>query len=176
MTDTPVPVAKSPAFTERPKNAAGKFVARNAPPPPAAEMQSNESPRMANGKKRLPLGQRKARLAYEKRPGYVRRWLNDEPGRIFDAENGGYAKVIDPTSGQPVHRIVGVAKAGGGLVAYLMEIPEEFYNEDFLLKQIPLNEVDKQIKSGTHNLEDDDKRYVPTTGIKIVERRGSGRE
>ena len=175
MTDTPVPVAKSPAFTSRPKTSDGKFTARAAQPP-AAEMERSESPRLANGKKRLPLGQRKARLAYPPRPGFVRRWLNDEPGRIFDAENGGYAKVIDSESGVPVHRIVGVAKAGGGLSAYLMEIPEEFYNEDFLLKQIPLNEVDNQIKTGVHSLEADDKRYVPTTGIKIGVQRGSGRE
>ena len=171
MTDTPQPVPKS-SFEPRPKNAAGKFVSRAAPPPP---VEPDDEPVITDGVKRIPLGQRKARLAYESRPGYVRRWINDEPGRVFDAENGGYAKVIDKLTGKPVYRIVGTAKAGGGLTAYLMEIPEEFWKEDFDQKQIPLNELDKQIRMGVHNQEDDDKRYVPPTGIKFGVQRGSGR-
>lgn len=106
---------------------------------------------------RRPLGRRQAKLHYPPRAGFVRRWLNDKPGRIGDAQAGGWTHVTE--NGKPVTRVVGVNESGGPLDGYLMEIPQEFYDADQADKTQGLNEIDAQIYGGTFNAEPDDKRY-----------------
>lgn len=64
------------------------------------------------------------------RAGYRPRWINDEPGRIDLAKECGYEHIKD-NKGRPMFIVVDRA----GMKAYAMEIPEEFYQEDFKLKQ-----------------------------------------
>jgi len=106
---------------------------------------------------RRPLGRREAKLHYPPRAGFVRRWINDWPGRVENAKAGGWKHVEE--HGKPVTRNVGVAESGGPLHAYLMEIPRQFYDEDQADKTQGLNEIDAQIYGGTFNAEPDDKRY-----------------
>lgn len=120
---------------------------------------------------RKPLGRQEAKLAYPERPGFKRRWINDKPGRVNDAKLAGYSHVEEGGS-KPVERTVGTAEHGGGLKAYLMEIPVEFYNEDFAEKQQSLDEIDGEIFRGTFKQEPGDNRYVPQGGIAMRVQRG----
>jgi hypothetical protein len=94
--------------------------------------------------KRIPLGTRNVLVAPE-RKGYVRRFVNDVPGRIESFEAAGYAvvkediEVGDPKIGKSLDPGSPVSKSvGGGTRAVLMEIKEEWYEED---QQAKLNKI-----------------------------------
>lgn len=75
-------------------------------------------------------GNQGQKLAYPERDGYHRHWFNDTPGRVAAAQESGYTQVIDPATKQPVTRVVGVSPMGGPLQSYLLEIPQEWYDDD----------------------------------------------
>jgi hypothetical protein len=136
-------------------------------------------------KDRVPLGVLRTKLRADQREGFVRRWINDKPGRLDDAANSGYNFVTDPDSemkigdgndvsqiagiGTVVSRIVGVHEDGRPMRSYLMEIEKDLYDGDQVEKMTALNEREDGIRRG----QDDqgrpgkDGRYVPATGIKI---------
>lgn len=136
-------------------------------------------------KQRVPLGGHRSKLTIE---GYdipsnkVARWINDKPGRLRAAQDGGYEFVEDPdsrvqvgeepmTGREPletkVSRFVGPDEQGKPMKAYLMVIDKELYEEDQAEKQKIVDETDKAIKFGMVGAQEDDKRYVPKNGIKI---------
>lgn len=123
---------------------------------------------------RRPFGSQTQKLAYEPRAGYHRHWFNDLPGRIVQAQEAGYSFVEDK-EGKKVHRVVGVDAAGGPLEAYLMEIPEEWYQEDMSRNEEATRKLDESIRRGNVAGEvGKDGRYVPASrGISIREGRGS---
>lgn len=89
-----------------------------------------------NRPKRTPLNKRDI-LTTDQRTGYVRRWVNDEPGRIEMFKEAGYAIVDSPTkvgdkrAGDASNLTSVVRKpVGGGQEAVLMEIKQEWYDED----------------------------------------------
>ncbi len=91
--------------------------------------------------KRIPLGTRNV-LTAPKRPGYVRRFVNDVPGRIQQFEAAGYSVVKenitvgDPKIGKDLDPGSPVSlSVGGGTKAVLMEIREDWYTEDQKAKQ-----------------------------------------
>ena len=131
-------------------------------PPIAPEPAPEPVPEPARGP-RVPLGAHRLRLEGEERPGFKRRYLNDVGSRIEQARNAGYTFVNDPKTGEPKKQLVGVLKEGGGMYAYLMEIPIEFYNEDQDLKEGHLKQFDDAIKrgAGPGKLPGEDGRYVP---------------
>jgi len=57
--------------------------------------------------------------------GYKQHWFNDKPGRIERAMSAGWTHVLDET-GKPKTLIAD----SGGLRAYALKIPEEFWAED----------------------------------------------
>lgn len=125
---------------------------------------------------RVPLGRRSPNLAAPARAGFYRRWFNDTAGRIQDALGAGYTHVM--RDGSKWSRAVGTrdtAHGGGGLLAYLMELPNEYYNADFEAKQESLDAVDNQMYNGTFKADPGDNRYVPK-GVpnKFDVRRGPG--
>lgn len=144
---------------------------------PRANREEEATPRA----RRTPLGTPRLRMMADKRAGYVRRWVNDTRERIQDAIHAGYEFVHEPadpdrpetaTDGQGTRicRTVGVQDDGTKLVAYLMEIPEKYYREDFAAKQAPLDEFDRSIHGGIVKGADpkDQKAqafYVPKQGI-----------
>lgn len=148
-------------------------VARKAKPlAEAAAPASAAGP--ATASTRIPFGSRRAKLQAPPRPGFQRRWINDKGSRIQDAQAGGW-NFVDK-NGSPWSTGVGTSDSGGKLTAYLMEIPDEFYNADFAKKQEALDETDLAIYKGTHNQEPGDNRYVPrSTPIKIGVERGTGK-
>lgn len=122
---------------------------------------------------RVPLGVARSKLSVPKRPGYVRRWVNDSEGRLQMAEQGGYqfatdqelqigAPDIDNENRDLGARISRVVDKTTGQKAYLMEIKEDFYREDQAAKVKKVEEVDQRIKKG--KLEEVDGGYVPDRG------------
>lgn len=109
---------------------------------------------------RKPFGSMQQKLAYPERPGYHRHWFNDSPGRIIAAHEAGYEHVKD-NEGKPVSRIVGTAEGGGPLVAFIMEIPQEWYDEDMGAQKAERDEKMASIKNPVVG----DKTYVGKEGI-----------
>lgn len=121
---------------------------------------------------RRPFGAKMQKLAYEQRANFHRHWFNSTPGRVDDALNAGYQHVTDK-EGKKVCRVVGVAPEGGALQAYLMEIPEEWYQEDMARQQKEVDEMDSAIRRGAvEGNPGVDGRYIPQTrGISIKDGR-----
>jgi hypothetical protein len=102
-----------------------------------------ERAKRVNQRKRV--GGRSVLIAGKKK-GYVRRFVNDVPGRIAEFEEAGWVVVSDGSRPADVragesHNIGSVVgkHVGNGTHAVLMEQTESFYNEDQAEKQ---NEVD----------------------------------
>jgi hypothetical protein len=130
---------------------------------------------------RVPLGVSRTKLAVQAREGYVRRWVNDSEGRLQQAEQGGYQFVEDPKlqiGDQDIDnvnrdlgaRVSRVVDKTTGQKAYLMEIKEEFFQEDQEAKRKAIDETDAAIRKG--KLQDGENRYIPDRGegIKIEQR------
>ena len=147
--------------------------------------ESRASSREEEGRsKRVPLGVARSKLSVPDRPGYKGRWINDVEGRIANAELGGYQfragpdlpigdQDIDNVNRDLGERISRVVDKTTGQKAYLMEIKEEFYEEDQTAKVRKVEEVDRRIKTG--KLEAVEGGYVPDEGrgIKIDTRKQS---
>lgn len=124
---------------------------------------------------RIPLGGHRAKLAALTRDGFHRRWINDHGTRIADAERGGYQFVEDETeineTGRGSRRFVtvGTNEDGSPLKAYLMEIRQEFFDQDQKAKQSKNDEIDAAITRGQvegAQPQDQGKYYVPSEGIR----------
>lgn len=135
----------------------------------------------ASRAERVPLGVPRSKMSVPNRPGFVRRWVNDNGSRLHAAQQAGYEFVDDPSLkvgdqtqtmnsdlGGAISQVVGKREDGSSMRAYLMEIPDEFYQEDQQAKQAQVDQIDQAIKTG--NIEGTvgvDGRYVPNEGIKI---------
>jgi hypothetical protein len=97
--------------------------------------------------RRVPFGTQVQKLAYAQRAGFHRHWFNDVPDRIRRAKEAGYEHVLGH-DGKPVKRVVGVREGGGGMEAYLMEIPQEWFEEDQAAKQQVVDQSDDALKHG----------------------------
>lgn len=103
-------------------------------------------------RKRVPLRTRNV-LTAPKRPGFVRRFVNNKGDRVLRFKEAGYSlveedlQVGDPKIGVPSQLGSGVRPhVGGGLEAVLMEIPEEYYNEDYKAAQDKITQVENEIR------------------------------
>jgi hypothetical protein len=104
------------------------------------------------------------KLAHDIRQGFHGHWFNDTPGRVDRAKEAGYEHVKDK-EGKNVSRVVGTAEGGGALTAYLLEIPEEWYQADMKAEQDHVNEKEEMIRRG--KLDAPEKGYVGQQGITI---------
>jgi hypothetical protein len=138
-------------------------------------------------RKRVPLGRFRRRLSTEHLnipERYVQRWVNDEPGRIAQAIEGGYQLVQNPNSeeagekslttdsmGNSINAFVGEDNQGKPQKAYLMIIDKDLYDEDQQDKQRDLDRLQTAIERGA---DEDEGQYVPDKGkgIKLVQERG----
>jgi len=98
---------------------------------------------------RKPFGTWDQKLTYPSREGFHRHWFNDEPGRIIRARDAGYEQVHDE-DGRPVSTVVGIGRGGQPLVAFLMEVPEEYYREDMAAQEMVVHDLMTQIGRGEH--------------------------
>lgn len=110
-------------------------------------------------KARKPMGQLRQKLDNAERPGFHRHWFNDDKGRIQAALDAGYAHVLD-NEGKPMSHIVGNKKEGGALIAYRMEIPLEFWQQDQAEKTTLRRQRQHHMQRGDAN-SGDDGRYLP---------------
>lgn len=119
-------------------------------------------------KERVPFGMPQRNFKAPSDDGFHYRVFNDnwskEPGRIERAKQAGYQVV----EGQK-HIAVGTNEDGSPIKGILMRIPQEWYDEDQKLKQVEVDKVDEQIKSGAFEKKPGDMRYVPAGGIRISE-------
>ena len=117
----------------------------------------------ARRKERVPVGQRN-RLTAPRRPGFKRRFVNIQPGRMqmfedagyqvvtdqtYDPDNPGVVKVGNRTAGSTPLGSAVVEEVGGGQQAVLMEIREDWFNEDQAKKARRIDEDEAQIKRRT---------------------------
>ena len=117
-------------------------------------MAETEETKSVNGqqtRKRVPLGTRNI-LTAPKKPGFVRRFVNDKGDRIESFKSAGWETVDDVQVGD---QKVGKASlmgslvnphVGGGQRAVLMEIPEEIYKEDRAASQAAITKVENEIR------------------------------
>lgn len=136
----------------RPRNDA------NAPAAPATDLPQRPA--------RKPFGSFSLKLDYPQREGFHRHWFNDIPGRVDRAKEAGYEHVKN-LEGRPVSRTVGTAEGGGALTAFLMEIPEEWYQEDMAKEQQIIDDKEAAMKRGVADGPEGEGQYVPKQGIKI---------
>jgi len=122
--------------------------------------------------KRIPFGIARSKLDVDNLdPAYHYRWVNDEPGRIAKAQEGGYSFVIpeevnrESNDENRVNILGGSNKDGSKLNIYLMKIPMELHLEDVELMQGQVDKIDEAIQGGNINREANDGRYVPKGGI-----------
>ena len=115
---------------------------------------------------RKPFGSINQKLAYADRAGYHRHWFNDAGNRIHDASAAGYSHVKNAEDGRNVERVVGTAEGGTPLVAYLMEIPEEWYKADMAAQQAEIDAKEETMRRGADN-QLGANGYVPQQGISI---------
>jgi hypothetical protein len=93
---------------------------------------------------RKPFGSMVQKLAVPPRPGYHRHWFNEEPGRIGQALENGYNHVLDNATKKPIARVVNKA----GQQAYLMEIPQAWFDEDMAAQQQAVDDKEDTIRRG----------------------------
>ena len=123
-------------------------------PEPAMEKPAETAPVAANGRRRRPsVGGHAAKLSAPTRPGYVRRWFNDDKNRLADAEELGYDHVTEQgikstDAGSRVSRLVGTKANGEPLRAYLMETPDELYAQGSAEKEAHNRQIDDAIIAG----------------------------
>ena len=127
---------------------------------------------------RVPLGGFQQKLNVKHIPnGFVGRWINDEGGRIAAAQAAGYTFVEDEEvkaeragtnveSDARIGRVVGTKASGQPMMAYLMKIPERFYEQDQAAKLRQIDETELSITKGAH-ARTGEQEYVPQGGISI---------
>lgn len=124
---------------------------------------------------RRPLGVYSQKLALDARHGYHRHWFNDQPGRVQEAQDNGWAHVKGP-DGHPIRRVVGSGRDNGALYAYAMEIPEVIWQEDMAARHRAAAQVIESTKAnpfkaapGTAKPSDGGKFYSPTESAAPVQ-------
>lgn len=107
-----------------------------------------------NRPKRTPLGERNLLTVGNKRQGFRQRWINDVDDRIARAEAAGYTAVMRPTQvGDPkagaATQVGDIVRrpVGGGITAVLMEIPDEYYQEDQAAKEAKVKDTERSLLS-----------------------------
>jgi len=108
-------------------------------------------------RKRIPLGTRNI-LTAPKKPGFVRRFVNDKGDRIQAFKDAGWTAVetVDQVGDDKAGRATSMGSSanpsvGGGQRAVLMELPEKHYEEDNEAKQAKIAKVENEIKRNAGN-------------------------
>lgn len=121
-------------------------------------------------RRRASTGGFKQKLQAPERKGYVRRWVNDEPGRIQAMQELGYdfAKADTPTDGMGtrITRHAGKSEGGAAMQTFLMECRADDYELGVREKEEALKPFEEAIRRGddtTGKLEDG---YAPRTSGK----------
>lgn len=130
-------------------------------PPKSGPTASGTSPAGSGGdssppvkrRRRASVGGHALKLSAPQRPGYKRRFFNDDGNRIAEAEELGYVPVSDtkaksPGLGSSDTRLVGTKATGEPLRSVLMETPDELYAEGVAEKEAANRQIDEAITAG----------------------------
>lgn len=141
----------------------------------ASREARTESREGSGRKQRKPLGVPVQRLQADVPSGMNGRWMNDTPGRIQRALEGGYEFIS--SDGEVVQNrdggrseIVGTGRDGGAMKAYLMAIPTVLYEQDQAAKASLIKETEDTIRRGDPQqaaAQDVSKFYTPSEGINL---------
>lgn len=148
----------------------------------ATEVVRNEGDRPTRKRRGVFNGLRQKLQVFGEIPGYHLCYINDVPGNIMQAKDGGYEFVFskevefgndnvvsrNATEGTGVKVLVGTNEDNSPMFAYLMKIRNEFYEEDQADIQAYSDKINEQIRGG--NIEGSvgrDGRYIPKSGITI---------
>ncbi len=141
-----------------------------------AGRQAREDTRQGEGRtERKPLGVPEQRLQAKVPPGMKGRWINDDPGRIERAREGGYefissdGEVIQNREGCR-SEIVGASREGGAKRGFLMAIPQTLYDQDQRAKAARIDDSEAAIKRGVPQeaaAQDRGAFYTPDEGINL---------
>jgi hypothetical protein len=123
-----------------------------APGPEPAIATTEAAVPKSQRRRRASTGGYHLKLNAPKRPGYVRRWVNDDAARILNMQELGYdfAQAETKTDGQGsrISRIVGKDARGEPQHAYLMETPDEEYALGMAEKEEQLKPFEQAIRAG----------------------------
>lgn len=130
------------------------------------------SRKTAERKQRIPMNGKRLRLDAPKREGFYSRWINDDVGRLQEAQEAGYDFRLDPTNSDSSDSRTW-RHVGGGKRAYLMDLPEEYRNEDVLEAQASIDRKEAAIlrkgrvdPSSGHALSNDPTAYVANASVR----------
>jgi hypothetical protein len=145
---------------------------------------------------RIPMSAPRAKLSTPDIPGFHSHWLNDYPGRLLQASQGGYEFVSPEEAlvssrdlagdvvgkgtdlGSRISVVVGKNEDGTPLRAYLMKIRNEWYKEDQLASQERVDAVHEGMRQGKQQVDgegvaDARQRYVKSAKMQSTySRRG----
>lgn len=133
------------------------FPRRRGRPPMSAQSSESamlgESAPQQKRRRRAPLTAMQLKLSAPQRPGFVRRWFNDDGNRIAEAEELAYEHVTEggvqsSDTSSRVSRLVGTKANGEPLRAYLMETPVEEYEHGVREREAIARQVDEAIAAG----------------------------
>lgn len=143
-----------------------------------ADIETTEAPKAAKAtpkgerRRRASTGGFKLKLQAPERPGYVRRWVNNEPGRIEAMHELGYdfAEAAIKTDGQGtrVTRHVGKDGEGKAMQAFLMECREDDYAMGVAEKEEGLKPFEEAIKRGADTTGRVADAYSPKSGQSTI--------
>jgi hypothetical protein len=113
----------------------------------------------ASRPKRVPIHEQRDQMTTTQKEGFVRRWVNDIPGRVEKFLRAEYAIVTDKNVtvgddnsnmalGTGARKNVGRTRHGEGTQAVLMEIPKELYDEDQKAKAAQVDASERAMKRG----------------------------
>lgn len=121
--------------------------------PPKSKTAEVETKKPVKRRRRASVGGHSLKLSAPPREGYTRRWVNDAANRVAEIQELAYdfvdekgIKTDDPSS--RVARVVGTKPNGEPLKAYLMETPDELYQEGVAEKEAHNSRIDDAIRRG----------------------------
>lgn len=136
----------------RPNNVTTAVAAEDIEAGEPVSFSDNGAVTATKRRRRASVGGFHLKLSAPERKGFVRRWFNDKPGRIAEAEELAYEHVTETgiKSDSPdsrVRRLVGT-QDGEPLYAYLMETPDEEYQAGRDELEERHRQVDQAIREG----------------------------
>jgi hypothetical protein len=136
----------------RMSNAEKAKLAQDAPVAQAAPDAPVTEPPVAR-RRRHSVGGHAMKLTAPTRPGYTRRFVNDDANRLAELDGLAYDFVTDGSiqssdPGSRVSRLVGTKKNGEPLRAFLMETPDELYAQGVAEKEAEAQRIDQAISAG----------------------------
>lgn len=131
---------------------------------PIGDGLTADAPRVTRSTRR-PFGSTQQKLAYPARPGYYRHWFVDNPGRVeFATEEGGWTHVKD-ARGKNLQRVTGVREGGVPQYSYLLEIPQEWHDDDMAAYDEDISRREDAMRRGMVDAKhaSDKQRFYPSS-------------